>query len=283
MKQRVLTGVIFALVMAGLVIPGYWWPYLPLLLLLLVHWMASAELTTAFAGQPIAPSRPAVRSGLLFLLLVPALAQIGVPLATSVSLISALLWLLMLFILMASLIRSGPGRLPAALTAIALLAYLTLPLTAGTILLFQLERGWIWFTIGLFSPWISDVAAFFAGSLFGRKKIVPQISPKKTVAGFIGGLAGSVLLLTPCFLWLSSQGQASWVLRWSAALLASILLSIAAQFGDWLASGIKRCCSIKDFGHLLPGHGGVMDRFDSALLTLPFALVLAVAYNFVIN
>ncbi|MDD2579467.1 MAG: phosphatidate cytidylyltransferase [Eubacteriales bacterium] len=282
MRQRVLTGVVFALVMAALVLPGYWWPYLPLMLLLLVHWLASAELAAAFAGQSPGPSRLAVHSGLILLLIVPLLAAAGLPVLLAISLLSGLLWLLMLLILIVSLIRSGPDQLPAALVGAALLAYLTLPLTAGAVLLFQFEQGWVWFVIGLFSPWVSDVAAFFAGSLFGRRKIVPRISPKKTVAGFVGGLAGSVVLLTPLLLWLSADARSAW-LRWTIALIAPLLLSVAAQFGDWLASGIKRCCGLKDFGHLLPGHGGVMDRFDSALLTLPFALVLAVAYNFLIN
>jgi phosphatidate cytidylyltransferase len=104
--------------------------------------------------------------------------------------------------------------------------------------------------------------AFFTGSLIGRHKLCPAISPKKTVEGAVGGFVGSVLLC----------GAFGYLLM--PALLASCLIlgaigGVAAQLGDLTASVFKRGLGIKDYGNLIPGHGGILDRFDSVLFTAP--------------
>jgi len=133
--------------------------------------------------------------------------------------------------------------------------------------------------IGLISPWISDVFAYFAGSMFGRRKIVPKLSPKKTLEGSIGGLIGTMIFVMIYF-WLFMQGRETVSNSLSEnmvlAAIAGLLLSTASQAGDWLASAIKRWCGVKDFGTILPGHGGILDRFDSVLFTLPVTLAISV-------
>ena len=111
----------------------------------------------------------------------------------------------------------------------------------------------------------SDVFALFFGTWIGGPKLCPNISPKKTVAGAIGGLIGA-LWLTTIVGWVFSlcfPGQAFPPL-W-AALVVGLIGGIAAQFGDMLASLVKRYCKVKDFGSLFPGHGGMLDRMDSIL------------------
>lgn len=113
--------------------------------------------------------------------------------------------------------------------------------------------------------WFSDTGAFFVGCRFGKKKLAPHISPKKTVEGSIGGLVFCILasmLFSRVFLPLTTYGEA-------AAL--GLIVGMVSQIGDLSASQLKRYCSIKDFSNIIPGHGGILDRFDSALFSFPVA------------
>ena len=114
-----------------------------------------------------------------------------------------------------------------------------------------------------FTAFGTDVCAYFAGYLFGKHKLCPSISPKKTVEGAIGGVIGSVIL-SVVFITIF---QPDLLLH---GIVIGFLGSIISQFGDLTASIIKRKIGIKDYGDLIPGHGGVLDRFDSVLFTAPF-------------
>lgn len=108
----------------------------------------------------------------------------------------------------------------------------------------------------------TDTFAYLIGSKFGKHKLCPTISPKKSVEGALGGVFGSVIVtLIFCFI----QGIGPW---WSVLVL-SILGSVASQIGDLAASKIKRYTGIKDFGKIMPGHGGMLDRFDSIIFASP--------------
>ena len=134
--------------------------------------------------------------------------------------------------------------------------------------------------IGLFAPWVSDVFAYFTGSFIGKHKIVPHISPKKTWEGCIGGAVFTSLITALFFAFIMYDiidVGISYTMYITFAALFGFVLSCVSQLGDWLASSIKRMVDIKDFGKLMPGHGGIMDRFDSAFFTLPVALGLAYA------
>ena len=110
--------------------------------------------------------------------------------------------------------------------------------------------------------WSSDTFAYFAGSFFGKHKMCPAVSPKKTVEGFLGGLVGTTAVV-------AALGCA---LDFSVPLMAllGVLLAITATVGDLAESIIKRYTGVKDSGRLIPGHGGVLDRFDSVMFTAPF-------------
>jgi phosphatidate cytidylyltransferase len=109
----------------------------------------------------------------------------------------------------------------------------------------------------------TDVFAYFTGYLFGKHKLCPAISPKKTVEGAVGGLLGSVLLTFAFFYFFSPD----LILH---GLWIGLLGSIFSQVGDLVASMFKRKLGVKDYGTLIPGHGGILDRFDSVLFTSPF-------------
>ena len=121
--------------------------------------------------------------------------------------------------------------------------------------------------------WGGDTCAYFAGRAFGKHKLCPVVSPKKTVEGAIGGVAGDIvfcLLFTYAF---SAVMQLS--VNWISLCIFLPIGAVASIFGDLCASIIKRQFGIKDYGNIMPGHGGVMDRFDSSLFTVPITYCIA--------
>ncbi|ABY92941.1 phosphatidate cytidylyltransferase [Thermoanaerobacter thermohydrosulfuricus] len=121
----------------------------------------------------------------------------------------------------------------------------------------------VWFVFIV--SWMTDTFAYFTGRFFGKHKLAPTISPKKTIEGGIGGIIGSTISCA-VFAWLFPQSNVSIYL----SVIIGLLGSIIAQCGDLIASFIKRNCYIKDFGNTIPGHGGILDRFDSILFVSPF-------------
>ena len=116
-----------------------------------------------------------------------------------------------------------------------------------------------------FCSWISDGFALFAGMAFGKHKLAPEISPKKTVEGAVGGVVGNVLFCTAFYFIMKKFFGLSGAITLPFTVITAAVLSVISIFGDLAASTIKRNHGIKDFGNLLPGHGGVMDRFDSSV------------------
>lgn len=122
----------------------------------------------------------------------------------------------------------------------------------------------------LFLPaMFTDTFAYFFGMAFGKKKLCPEISPKKTVVGSVAGIVGGVVAAVVIWAIFSRTPQIL-----AVYMLAGGLLAAVAQFGDLSASLMKRALGVKDFGKLLPGHGGVVDRMDSILFCIPVLFVL---------
>ncbi|MFC6202320.1 phosphatidate cytidylyltransferase [Lactiplantibacillus nangangensis] len=117
----------------------------------------------------------------------------------------------------------------------------------------------------MFIVWATDSGAYMVGRKLGRHKVTP-ISPNKTWEGCIGGSLIGVVIATAFALWFSVGYQ-----NWFSMLLITIALSIVGQFGDLVESALKRYYGVKDSGKVLPGHGGILDRFDSMLLVFPIA------------
>ncbi len=125
--------------------------------------------------------------------------------------------------------------------------------------------------------WGGDSFAYFGGRFFGKHKLAPIISPKKTVEGVYGGIFGSILIaliLSLCYSAIMNALGNPVVVRYAILVLAAILLSLVSVFGDLVASMIKRQFGIKDYGKIFPGHGGIMDRFDSVLMVAPIVYFL---------
>ena len=140
------------------------------------------------------------------------------------------------------------------------------------------EHGLFYVILGLCGAWIADTGAYFAGRNFGKKKLCPEISPNKTVEGFAGGLISNALLFALIFLIYAKCNHLDFtLLQGCKSGLLGLVCAAVSVLGDLTASVIKRQKGIKDYGNIMPGHGGLMDRFDSVLFVLPafyFCIVL---------
>lgn len=118
--------------------------------------------------------------------------------------------------------------------------------------------------------WTSDTGAYFAGTFFGKHKLIPRVSPKKTIEGSIGGILICSLSCVLYLFILRCFGREMTGIGYIAVAVAGMAASVMTQFGDLAASAIKRDCNVKDYGKIFPGHGGFMDRFDSVMFIAPF-------------
>lgn len=145
------------------------------------------------------------------------------------------------------------------------LFYAFIPMTYGT----QNGKFYIWYLI--FISWGTDVFAYAVGRRIGKHKF-SKISPNKSIEGCAAGIIGAMVLSTVYTIFLNKLGGFS--INYFIILGISFVLSIVGQIGDFSASSIKRYTGIKDFGNLIPGHGGMLDRFDSLMFIAPFAYLL---------
>ena len=181
----------------------------------------------------------------------------------------------LLIFLSASMFSKGGIRLADALEAAAVAIYIAFGFASAVLVCDMSGTGrWIFYIIFITS-WVTDTGAFVFGKLFGKHKLIPEVSPKKTVEGAVGGIVTNVAILSlyGFILWKAGISEfRPWIIIPVAAVA-----SVFSQIGDLVMSNLKREHGIKDFGRIFPGHGGVLDRFDSVLAT---AAVIAAAECF---
>ncbi len=133
----------------------------------------------------------------------------------------------------------------------------------------SLDENGLYYLFLIFAcAWLTDTGAYFCGRFFGKHKLAPNISPKKTVEGAVGGVVCAIIgciVLGAVAHYINGATPRYFVLA-----LVGLVGSCLAQLGDLFASLIKRTCGVKDFGNIMPGHGGALDRFDSVIMVSPF-------------
>lgn len=141
----------------------------------------------------------------------------------------------------------------------------------------MLDRGLYLAFLVFFCSWGCDTCAYCVGMLIGKHKMSPKLSPKKSIEGAVGGILGAALLTALyCFIFRSQMEMQE-----GEILVLAVIAAVAAfisMIGDLCASAIKRNYDIKDYGHLIPGHGGILDRFDSMIITAPIIYYLALYF-----
>ncbi|MDO5037075.1 MAG: phosphatidate cytidylyltransferase [Tissierellia bacterium] len=251
MKKRLVTALLALSFLIGMLYIGGWPLKISLLLtgLIMVH-----EWVQAFdeAGDKLPKGILFSASLMQFAILLykPSLASLGL--------------LLVLLVLAVDFVLD-PEKTVREM-AVSLLAFIYIPFN----LFFCFEFLHTQFLYLVFViAFSTDTMAYLIGNLFGRHKLIPQVSPNKTLEGALGGLGGAVLVTFFYFRFLGHPIQ-------SIDLVLVGLASVAGQLGDLFASRIKRQTGIKDFGKILPGHGGLLDRFDSILFIIPMVYALFV-------
>ena len=159
--------------------------------------------------------------------------------------------------------------------AVCLAAGLLIPyLFTSIVRIHGMDEGRFFILIPFAMAFLSDTGAYFAGCAFGKHKLAPTISPKKTIEGVAGGVVGAVIGMILYGIVLDVFFD--FEINYLAAVIYGVLGSVGAVFGDLSFSVIKRQTGIKDYGNLIPGHGGILDRFDSMMIVGPLAEILLI-------
>ncbi len=145
------------------------------------------------------------------------------------------------------------------------------------------QHGLAYLVLALGGAWLADTGAYFTGTFFGKTKLCPKVSPKKTLEGFIGGIVTNIIFFVVFNLVyqavLANKGTPIEV-SWLSTVCVAAVCAVLGTVGDLAASVLKRQLDIKDYGTIMPGHGGLLDRFDSVLLVLPFFCAYVQASSF---
>lgn len=305
MNDRVRSGIIYAVILLAILVSSLWFTWTPIVMAVAVAFLGSLEVGAALSRKFRPLSIGWILSGSL-VLLAPLIISIQYSDLRDWYLIrdaeelgnlwkTDFLWLLALGIMALTLVylifafikvavqlmQRGPAIIPHSVAELGASFYIGFPLAAIVLFTFAVPDGFKWLVLALVMPSITDVSAYYVGNAFGHRHILPKISPKKTMAGFVGGLIIPTVVVGILFMifFNGSEPLRNGLFEtfiWGAA--AGLLLSLASQVGDWVASALKRYCGIKDFSQLLPGHGGILDRFDSVLYCLPVTLLLALGF-----
>ena len=273
MKQRIVTGAVIAVLLVGVFLLSEYVVY-PIALALL-----------AFGG--VFEMLRVLGQHTRWILSIPAyLIALALPVASfylmkdyddtvAVLVLALALFLYLLYMFLVAVFEKGK-ILYADLSAVFVsVTYVVTCFTALTILRY-LPMGFYYFGLVFIAAWISDVFAYFTGVLFGKHKLIPEISPKKTVEGSLGGIvfAAAFMVLYGLILSLVADVTPDYLVL----SLGGVFLAVVGQIGDLLASLVKREHGVKDYGRLMPGHGGIMDRFDSVLAVSAAAMILCLLF-----
>ena len=288
MKQRIITAIFFLAVMALILVPGMWIPGITFILFPVLAWSMSYELN--LIGEKSVAAIKLIRY-LAASAFIPGAVVLIFRFNTEQRFLLRepyMWWTLALFMILliaqlfVPLLKRGPEVFNTVVKEVAGTVYIFFPLLLGATLLLTVRHGIYWLYLAIVTPWISDTLAYFTGVAFGKRKLIPRLSPNKTVAGFLGGSISTAILYGVLALLAKQplQLEARKVVLFAVFALIGFVIGIISQFGDWTASALKRSAGIKDFSRLLPGHGGILDRFDSFLFTVPAVFVLAVTLHF---
>lgn len=190
---------------------------------------------------------------------------------------AACMFVYMIFLMGVSVFSKGKipfSKIGEVFTAVT---YISVSFTSLTLVRYIGDHGYLFVVLAFLIPWICDVFAFFIGSAMGKHKLIPEVSPKKSVEGAVAGVIFTVIFCLLYGLGVDLIFEEV-VVNYVAIGVYGLILSVVSQLGDLVASVIKREHGAKDYGKIFPGHGGVMDRFDSVLGISTILLILCLVY-----
>ena len=266
MKTRVISGIIIAATLALVLIPG---GYVLSCALTAVSLISFYELSKATVVG-IAKEKLNLLEACGYISIIVHYAQMVITGSHKYFVFSIMF---AFFLIMVCYVLTFP-RFKANQAIAAFFSFVYAPVSMSFVYLLRIRPYGQYFAWIPFIAWVCDTCAYFAGRAFGKHKLAPVLSPKKTIEGSIGGILGSVIVGAGIgyILYKFETGNIATIYVLMAITFAG---SIIGQIGDLLASGIKRDTGIKDYGNVIPGHGGIMDRFDSVIFVIPCIYFLA--------
>ena len=262
MLKRALTGaaLVAVLVIVLLFLPG-------MCTGMLVAFMVAVAASELLWTTGIVENKRLVIYAQLASLAVAGWCYMGMPYAWGLVLVLAFTALCFMELLISS------GKLPFQQVAMTMAAGLLVPfLLSALVRIRTMDNGVFFIATPFVMAFMTDTGAYLVGCAFGKHKLCPVISPKKTVEGLFGGILGGIVGMVVYGLVL--QHAFGFAVNYLYAVIYGALGAGGATFGDLMFSVIKRQTGIKDYGKLLPGHGGILDRFDSVTVVAPLAEVL---------
>lgn len=263
MLVRILSSIVLTVVFAAVLVSQLYLPFIFTLFIAFLSVTAANELFGAFSLKE--------EKALKVFAMISAVA-IAFLVKTNYLIIVYVLALVVLFALCLVYYGKQPISKMAAYYMMSLLVASSF--SSGILLMGKEDKasGIILFALGLVASWFADIGGYFGGRFFGKRKLCPKISPKKTVEGVIGGFVLSLI----CFMLvgLLIEGAFNKEISYISLAVISIMSTPISIIGDLTFSVIKRESGIKDYGKLIPGHGGILDRFDGVAFTLPIVFVI---------
>lgn len=185
----------------------------------------------------------------------------------------ALIGVLLFYILLFAELMLSEIKIPFSQAALCMAAGMVIPyMLTSLVRIVDMENGRYFILLPFAIAFLSDIGAYFVGSFFGKHQLCPVISPKKTIEGLVGGLVTAVLGMVIYGLVL--QFVFGFRVNYIYVVIYGLLGALGGVFGDLSFSVVKRQTGIKDYGNLIPGHGGILDRFDSVIVAAPLVEAL---------
>lgn len=271
MKKRVVSSIVFMIILITMVVVNN--PFIDTTLVFILSIMSIYEYNKAFKKAGFNPISWVEYASCLFLYAMGGFIPDSNKIILIKIMVPALVIAIFFYVILSNL------KITVVDIAITIFALIYIPFMFSFIKLIMLmpsSRILVWYVfLGAFA---CDTFAYIIGSKFGKIKLAPVISPKKTVEGAIGGIFGTII----AYIILTFFANRYFALNFNFVfiIIAGIIAGIAGQLGDLAASAIKRYCKIKDFGDVIPGHGGILDRFDSTLFVAPVIYMFLKIYMF---
>ena len=265
MLKRIITAVVGIAVLMPFIIFSDKWPLMVLSLVMAVSAVCEVLACTGQSKKWVI-GVPSV--------LVAAVAQILTRVLEADVYTTAMLLIYLAYavvMMTAAVFSKGEIKLKDVTQTVVMVMYISFGF-ASLVLLRDFKYGMVLMLLAFLIPWVCDAMAYFVGVFFGKHKMIPDVSPKKTIEGAVGGIVG-VVLITAVFGIVMHYGfgkQPNYVALLSLALIGGFV----SQWGDLIASLLKREYGVKDYGKIFPGHGGIMDRFDSLIAVSTFIYIV---------
>lgn len=281
--KRSLTGIIYVALIIGAVLTGGWWYVALFALFTILAIREFATLCNASAGGENVITLTTDMAGALILFIGLCCVNLGLLTPHTTAVLGGTFFTVYLLYLVVRLVLQlySHETSPLANLAYSYMGQLYIALPLGLMSMYYTLADGTALLLAMFVMiWLSDTGAFVTGSLIGKHKLFPRISPGKTWEGFFGGIAfviASAFVMKYCFpTYFESVSIAG-------LIGMGIVVAAFATWGDLVESLIKRTLGVKDSGTLLPGHGGILDRIDSLLLVIPASLIYLITFTLYVS